>query len=258
MSNISESLTNLPLWAVFGFTVISIFLAFKAGELLGKRHRLTAGKEDRSPIGSIVGATLGLLAFLLAFSFGLASSRFDERRTLVIDEANAIEATYLRSGYLEEPHRKQIRELLKEYVSVRVEAVTPGKLEQGLKRSEELQEELWEHTVLIAKANLNSDIGALFIESLNDLISLHAKRVHVGVRFRIPFIVWAMLYVVTFLSMGCLGYQFGLVHTSYIGITILLILTFSSVIFLIWDLDRPTEGFIKVSQQSLIDLMHKF
>lgn len=258
MDNISYLLDTPPLWSIFIFTFVFILLAFKGGEILGKRHRLTAEKEDHSPIGSIVGSTLGLLAFLLAFSFGLAASRFDERRTLVIDEANAIGTAYLRAGYLAEPYRKQIRDLLKEYVSIRLEALKPGKLEQGVKRSDELQDQLWQQAVAVAENNLNSDLVALFVQSLNDIIDLHTKRVNVGIRFRIPFIVWIMLYAVTFLSIGSLGYQFGLVHTHYTGITILLILTFSSVILLIGDLDRPQEGFIKVNQQSLIDLMNKF
>lgn len=258
MNDISHLLLSLPLWSIFIFTFILLLLAFKSGEILGKRHRLTAEKEDRSPIGSIVGATLGLLAFLLAFSFGLAASRFDERRTLVIDEANAIGTTYLRAGYLSEPYRRRIRDLLKEYVFVRIEALKPGKLEQGIKKSEELQDQLWQQAVNVAENNFDSDLVALFVKSLNEVIDLHTKRINVGIRFRIPFIVWAMLYVVTFLSIGSLGYQFGLVHTRYIGITVLLILTFSSVILLIWDLDRPQEGFVQVSQQSLVDLMNKF
>ena len=258
MHHISQALAVLPLWSIFIFTFISIMLAFKAGEILGKRHRLTTEKEDRTPIGSIVGATLGLLAFLLAFSFGLSASRFDERRTLVIDEANAIGTTYLRAGYLEEPYRKHIRDLLKEYISVRIEALKTNQLEQGIKRSEELQDQLWQQAVAVTERNFNSQMIALFVQSLNEVIDLHAKRVNVGIRFRIPFVVWAMLYFVTFLSIGSLGYQLGLVHTRYIGIIILLILTFSSVILLIADLDRPQEGFIKVSQESLMDLMDKF
>lgn len=257
MNNFSNLLVSLPLWGIFVFTFIWIWLAFTSGEILGKWHRM-AEKEDRSPVGSIVGAMLGLLAFLLAFSFGLAASRFDERRVLVIDEANAIGTTYLRAGYLADPYRRQIRDLLKEYVFVRLEALKPGKLEQGVKRSEELQDRLWQQAVVVAEKNLDSDLIGLFVQSLNEVIDLHAKRVNIGIRFRLPFIVWGMLYAVTFLSIGIVGYQFGLAHTRYTGMPILLTLTFASVILLIADLDRPQEGLIKVSQQSLVDLMDKF
>ena len=51
----------------------------------------------------MVAATLALLAFILAFTFGLAGSWFDVRRRLVVDEANAIGTTYLRAGMLPSP-----------------------------------------------------------------------------------------------------------------------------------------------------------
>jgi hypothetical protein len=75
----------------------------------------------------MVGATLGLLAFILAFTFGLAAARFDTRRQLLLDEANAIGTTYLRAGMLPE-RGQQVRDLLRHYVAARLEAVQPGKL----------------------------------------------------------------------------------------------------------------------------------
>lgn len=258
MAQMIEFFLGIPIWAIFTFTFFFVFVAFELGIFLGKKHRETAEQEDRSPIGSIVAAALGLLAFLLAFTFGIAASKFDERRNLVVEEANAIGTTYLRAGYLQEPNRTALRELLKEYVAVRLDAIKPGKIVEGIKKSEEIQDQLWIQATVIAEKNPDSVIGGLFIQSLNETIDLHTKRVYLGLRVRIPIIIWGVLYFVTMLSIGCLGYQFGLFHTRYIGITLLLILTFSSVITLITDLDRPQEGFIHVTQQSLVDLMQKF
>jgi hypothetical protein len=214
-------------------------------------------EEDRSPIGSIVAATLGLLAFLLAFTFGIAVSKFDERRMLVLEEANAIGTTYLRAGYLPQPHRDEIKNALKEYVRTRIEAMDSENVARGIKKSEELQTQLWAHAIVIAEQYPNSIVAGLFIQSLNDVIDLHAKRVNVGMHIRIPAIIWIVLYFVTVLAIGTVGYQIGLVHSRYMGITLPVILMFSSVIVLIADLDRPQEGFIKISQQSLIDLQEK-
>lgn len=256
MNDFLKLLTTLPLWGILLITFIAILLSFKCGELLGKRHRSQGKKEDSGPIGSIVGATLGLLAFLLAFTFGIASARFDERRTLVINEANAIGTTYLRAGYLPLASEREIRALLKKYLAVRLEALTPEHIVQGVKESLDLQHQLWQQAVEVAHQNFDSDLVALFVQSLNEVFDLHRKRVNAGIYLRIPFVIWVMLYVVTFLSMGTLGYQCGLVHTHYIGVSILLMLTFSCVLLLIIDLDHPQEGFINVSQQALIDLKH--
>lgn len=253
-----ELFQDISLFGFLIFTFIVLFLAFEGGVFLGKKHQSISEPKDRSPIGSIVAATLGLLAFLLAFTFGISASKFDERRMLVIDEANAIRTTYLRAGYLPDPYRIEIRKLLKEYVSLRLEALNTGNIEQGVKGSENLQDQLWLQAVAVAEKNSNSEVIGLFIESLNEVIEMHAKRVNLGIYIRIPIIIWIALFFVTILAIGSVGYQIGLIHARYLGISLLLILTFSSVIVLIADLDRPQEGFITVSQQSLIDLIDKF
>lgn len=253
-----ELFQNISLFWFLIFTFIVLFFAFLGGIFFGKKHGLILEPKDRSPISSIVAATLGLLAFLLAFTFGIAASKFDDRRALVIDEANAIKTTYLRAGYLPDSYRIEIRNLLKEYVSLRLEALNTGNIEQGVKESEDLQDRLWLQAVTLAEKNSNSEVIALFIESLNKVIELHTKRINLGIYFRIPLIIWLALFFVTILAIGSLGYQIGLINAHYLGISLLLILTFSSVFVLIADLDRPQEGFIKVSQQSLIDLIDKF
>jgi hypothetical protein len=79
----------------------------------------------------MVGAALGLLAFILAFTFGLAAARFDNRRQVLLDEANAIGTTYLRAGVLPE-RSEQIRTLLRDYVSTRLRAVRSGNIAEGI------------------------------------------------------------------------------------------------------------------------------
>lgn len=253
-----EFFQDLSLFAFLILTFIVLVLAFEGGVLLGKKHRAISEPKDRSPIGTIVAATLGLLAFILAFTFGIAAAKFDERRMLVIDEANAIRTTYLRAEYLPDPYSIEIRNLLKDYVSSRLETVNSEKIEQGVKRAEELQDQLWKHTVALAEKNPNSEVVALFIESLNETIEMHAKRVNLGLYVRIPPIIWLALFFVTILAIGSVGYQIGLIQAHYLGISVLLILTFASVIALIADLDRPQEGFIQVSQRSLSDLIKKW
>jgi hypothetical protein len=250
--------TEIPLWGFFLVTFILMFIAFEGGVFLGKVHRKIIEKEDRTPVGSIVAATLGLLAFLLAFTFGLAANQFEKRRELVVEEANAISTTYLRAGYLKEPHGATIKQLLEEYVSVRLKALQENKTSVGLEKVEGLQKLLWEQAETVAKADMGADMVALFVESLNDVFELHAKRINTGLRIRIPAVVWGMLLFVTFLAFGSVGYQIGLTHSRFIGISALMILTFTAVIVLIADLDRPQEGVLKVSQQSLIDLQQRW
>ena len=204
-------------------------------------------------MGAIVAAGLGLLAFLLAFTFGMAASRFDTRRGLVLDEANAIGTTYLRAALLPEPHRTEIRTLLRDYVDLRLEAVQPGMSVPARERSEELQSRLWAQAVVVAEKQ-PTPITGLFIQSLNEVIDLHAKRVTMGLRNRIPLTIWVALYSTAILAMAGVGYYSGLSSTTRSLATLALAIAFSGILCLIADLDRPQEGLLEVSQQAMVDL----
>lgn len=111
----------------------------EGGYRLGKTKLRDSIARPDSGVGAIVAATLALLAFLLAFVVGFAANIFNERRELVIDEANAIRTAYLRAGYLDEPYRTESRELLREYVDRRLAAREPEKREMAITRSEQIQ-----------------------------------------------------------------------------------------------------------------------
>jgi hypothetical protein len=248
-----EPLDYIPLWVLFGTTVMVIFLAVEAGFRVGRWRQRHAEHERETPVGAIVAAILGLLAFLLAFTFGMAASRFEIRRELVLDEANAIGTTYLRAALVPEPHRTEIRTLLRAYVDLRLEGVEPGMAVPALARSEELQSRLWAQAVLVAEKK-PTPITGLFIQSLNETIDLHAKRVTMGMRNRIPIPIWGALYFTAVLVMVGVGYHEGLTSKTRTLATLVLVVTFSGVLWLLADLDRPQEGLIKVSQQAMIDL----
>ncbi len=97
---VSGPLDYLPVWGLFGATVVVVLLAIEGGHRLGQFRRRRSEEEKEAPVVGIVGATLGLLGFVLAFTFGLAASRFNDRRQIVVEEANAIGTTYLRAGLL--------------------------------------------------------------------------------------------------------------------------------------------------------------
>ncbi len=245
----------LPLWGLFMASVVVMLLSLEASYRLGGYRRQHSQQEKEAPVGAMTGTTLGLLAFLLAFTFGLAASRHDGRRQVILDEANAIGTAHLRAGLLPEPHRTEIRNFLHEYVDVRLEGVQAGKLEPAIRRSEELHGVLWAQAVAVGEKS-PGPIAGLFIQSLNEVIDLHSKRVMLGLRSRIPGSIWAALSLVTILAMSAVGYHTGLTGTIRSPAVLALILTYSTVLLLIADLDRPGEGLLKVSQQTMIDLRH--
>jgi hypothetical protein len=247
-----EPLDILPLWALLVVVLLVVLLSVECGDRLGKRVG-QPGQEPDSPLDEMVGATLALLAFLLAFTFGLAASRYDTRRQLLLDEANAIGTTWLRAAMLPEGG-SEIRSLLRQYVDVRLEVVRTHDLASNIRRSEALHAQLWARTVPIAQKTPDAVVTGLFVQSLNELIDLHAKRLAASVRNRIPLAIWASLYGVTTLSFAVLGYHAGLAGTRRSPAILPVAVAFAVVIWLIADLDRPQEGALTVNQQALIDV----
>ncbi len=252
--SVNAPLDVLPLWALLVATLVGILLAVEGGYRLGRLRGARSKHEKEAPVGGMVAAELGLLAFLLAFTFGMAASRYEARRHVLLDETNAIGTAYLRAGLLPESHRAEVRRLLREYVDVRLAAVQEGSFEAGIRRSNELQGRLWSEAVAAAEKDPRSVSSGLFLQALNEVIDLHAKRLMLAVRNRIPPPVWAVLLAVAVLSFGAMGYHEGLTGTGRSPAVLAIALTFAAVIWLIADLDRPQLGLLRVSQQPMIEL----
>lgn len=223
---------------------------------MGKRRRQQSKEEKDTPVGGMVGATLGLFAFLLAFTFGFAANRFEARQQMALEDANAIRTAYLRAELLSEPHRKIILKLLREDVDVRLEAVRSGKLEPAIRRVKELHALLWEQAAAIGREKRDANFVGPFIQSLTEVINIHSKRALIAQRGRIPGTIWVALYVVGVIALGVMGYYSGLTGTSRSLALLAVAIAFSAVIWLIANLDRPQEGSLKVSQQPMIDVQN--
>jgi hypothetical protein len=250
----TEPLDAIPLWGLLLGTGAVLALAVETGYRLGIWRHAQRPDEEETPIGTMVASILGLLAFVLGFTFSLAASRFDARRQAVLEEANAIGTTYLRTRLLPEPQRAECAKLLREYVDVRVGGIQRGEISEVLSRSVALHERLWTQAAAAAERSSDSIMTAMFIQSLNEAIDLHAERVQVGIRSRIPVVIWAGLTSLAFVGMAAVGYQSGLSATRRSPAMLGLVLAFALVLLLVVDLDRGREGLLRVSQQALIDL----
>ncbi len=245
---------GVPLWLLFVLTCLLTGVALEAGYRLGRWRLRLAKAEMDSPVGTMVGSILALFAFMLAFTFGLGATRFESRRQAALDEANAIGTTYLRAQLLRDPQqRTESTRLLREYVAARLSAAEESKLEESIARSEQIHGLLWAETRKAAASD-PTPITALYIDSLNEMIDLHANRLQAAIRSRIPSTIWAGLMALAVLGMASVGYQAGLSATRRSPTMVGLILAFAGVLLLIADLDRPREGLIVVSQQAIIDV----
>ncbi len=250
----TEPLDILPLWGLFLVASAVYWLVMEGGYRLGKWRHAHMPDERDQPVGAMVASILGLVALVLGFTFSLAASRFDARRTTVLEESNAIGTCYLRARLLPEPQRTEIAKLLREYVDLRLRGVGGSNPNEAIARSEAIHELLWSQAAAAAEKNSASIMTGVFVQSLNDVIDVHAKRLFVGIRSRIPVVIWIGIVGLSMLGLTAVGYQAGLTTTRRSPAMLALVLTFLVVLLLIADLDRGQEGLLRVSQQSLIDL----
>lgn len=247
-------LDGIPVWAAFVLLVLGGLVVFELGYQLGDRWQRRTPDEKEGSTGLLVGSLLALLGFLLAITMGMAADRFNTRRALVLEEANAIGTTYLRAGYLPAPHDQVVRDLLRTYVPLRITSVSSEQLRTNLARSVEIQTALWDEAQGLARETPDSVVLGLFIESLNDVIDLHEERVVAGSYARVPESILILLVLGGALTLAMVGFNAGLSRRrSLVGATIL-ILVMSATITLVIDLDRPRDGFLTTSQQAMIDL----
>jgi uncharacterized membrane protein YidH (DUF202 family) len=247
-----SDLYNYNLLAIFLVSVAVILGASEAGRQLGVRASGRGGKN----IATLESAILALLALMIGFTFAMALSRFEGRREAVLNEANAIGTTALRSRLLPPPHRAEALKLLREYVQIRLDITrrvpSPMEMSAAIARSNELQEALWQQAMAVARKDSGLVPTGLFIQTLNEMIDNQETRLTAG-RNRVPNIVLIALYGIAAIAGGFTGYASGLeARRSRLPVYMTGILI-CAVILLIQDLDRPGAGFITISQQPMID-----
>jgi hypothetical protein len=240
----------IPLWGVFIATLLLVLLAVEGGYHWARStHRSTV--EQVAPVGAMVGALLGLFAFLLTFTFGMAATRYHDRQLALLQETNAIRATYMQAEMLAEPHRTAVRTVLRNYVQERLQWVGVAKAQAGLSWHE-LLDQLWAQAAAVGAHNPGG--VDVFLNSVSAVINLRAERMILRERSHIPSAFWAALYVVAILALAAMGYHGGVAGTHRSPVALAVAIAFAVVILLIAALDRPGEGLVNVSQQAMIDL----
>jgi hypothetical protein len=238
----------------------ALLAAVEVAYRLGRQSRGADDEARRRQIAAIRGAMLGLLTLLLGFTFSMAVERYSVRRDLVVKEANAIGATWLRAGLLPETRRDEARRLLSDFVDVRLRTHTlardPIQLVEGLRRSAEIESKLWQHAEASAR-EAPTAVTATFIATLNQLIDTDAERV-AAARNQIPAGVWLILTAVAGTSCWTSAYAAGHDGVRSIFTSVLLPLTVILVLLLIFDLTHERQGIIGISQQPLVDLQTLF
>lgn len=248
MGSIDERLLAVAVLAL-------LLLAAEAGYRIGRRPAAAAGGTEH--LGALQNAALGLLALLLAFTFSMAVSRYEARKHLVLEEANAIGTTALRAQMLPQPQRAAALVALRDYVATRLAFHEARRgdpaYQQALAGAAHDQQALWELATSASAADPHSLPVSLFVQSLNDTIDVGEKRL-VARESHVPDTVLVLLLVVAVLALGFVGCGAGLAGHRRWPSTSLFALMLALVVTLVVDIDRPRQGLIRVQQESMLRL----
>lgn len=243
-------------WMVIGVVGLLMLVLTEIGFRAGLKLWIAKDEARKGQIGGIQGAVLGLLALLLGFTFSMAVARYENRRDLVLQEANSIGTTFLRASLLPDIRKIAVEEMLRRYVDVRLGFYNAGtdikKIIEAENETAALQREMWAHAIAAAK-EAPTPITATFIHTLNDTIDLDASSL-AALRAKVPSAVWLLVLVVAGIGCCSCGYGAGASGSRSSFSNAMLPLLIAVVITLIADLDRPRQGLVGISQQPLLDL----
>ncbi len=246
------------------FTVIAtvilvlMILANGLGYRIGRMHSKEAalGEKREKIAGTITGAMLALVGFILAIALSMADTHFQARRKLILDEANAIGTSRLRALTLGGAHGTEIVRLLRDYTQLRLDFFNAGedwsRIKPINKETSDLQQAIWDHASAIAGI-APTPVSALLLSSLNEVFDLATSR-RWALEVRVPPYVINLLLILSLVTIGIMGYYFGVCGVRYPILSGFLFVAFTTAIVLVIDLNSPRRGFIQAEQRLLSGL----
>jgi hypothetical protein len=223
------------------------------GAAIGRRMRRRPG-TSHEPVGVVQGALLGLVGLLLAFGLTMAVGRYDNRRSVVVQESNDIGTTFLRAQMLAEPARTSSLDLLRRYTDLAVDLADrvpdSDRFDDDAGRMDELQRALWRRAGDAVRTDPVGTAPRLYVESLNAMIDTHTDRV-TSLRNRVPSTVMVLQVFGSAVAVGVLALYLALLgrglSTALVATTVVIL-----IVFISFDLDRPHRGLITVPDKPLV------
>ena len=239
-------------WHFFSILLLGLWFCVNLGFHF-RRH----DEQNHSQIESARDGLSVLLSLLLGFMLPMAHPHYDQRKELIVDEANAISTVHLRAQILPEPFRGKILGELREYLNSRTdfgkENLDESTLRASLARSKQLLNEMQQQAIALVEQGSNS-VTPIFVQALNQLSDLTEKRL-AAEENRIPTAIWLMVVLIAVLASMITGYS---IRQRYLVEMMVLPLTVAIVMALVAELDSPRSGVIRVGQQSMERLQLEF
>ena len=236
----------LPTFAILGF-------------MTGRSNRnrkIASGEEVDLRAGEAsLGAIMALLGLLLAFSFGSALSLLESRKSDIITEANALGTAFLRADYLPEPARGELKAVLYDYAQTRIIPETGGIVSIDdarafIERSLAAQERLWPVTLAATAEPLPPAIVTFVAGSVNDVLDAHQVRMR-SISVPVTELSQVIVVVTALAALFLLGNRAGIAGRTLTWRTYVFAGLLFVVMMTVLDVQRASQGFIRVDQTAL-------
>ena len=244
---------------LFDYPVLIFFVSFALlwfANWVGSRlraRRKNISEEERPDFDIVLGAALTLLGLVIGFSFSMAVGRYDQRKNYEEAEANAIGTEYLRADLLPEAHGAQVRELLRQYLDLRIQHYD-ARNNDDLRRIDadtaRVQGELWTAASASVKEQQPISVVTLTVGGMNDVLNSQGYT-EASWRYRVPGAAWMLLFAIAICCCVLFGFQ---ARRAEPKLAIVLPLLVAIAFFLIADIDSPRRGVIRVHPQNLESL----
>jgi hypothetical protein len=226
--------------------LVAMLVCEEVGRRLGMRRARLDPEGARAGAGVVEGAIFALLGLLIAFTFSGAASRFDDRRKLIVEEANAIGTAYLRIDLLPAAVQPEMRDAIRRYVDTRLATYRAvpdmDKVKLELERGNALQQEIWKKAVA---ASVGSQAMMLVLPALNEMIDITTTRT-TAVQMHPPLVIFVLLCGLALLSALLAGDAMAggkkrdWIHMATFALAL------AGAVYIILDMEFPRVGFIRV------------
>lgn len=253
---------NLALTASFSAAGLffGMLMLFEVGRRIGTARLARDPDGVAQGAGPVEAAVFGLLGLLLAFTFSGAASRFEARRHLVAEEANAIGTAYLRIDMLPGDAQPKMRQLFHRYLDKRLETyrnVSDAAATQAMHSDAvALQGQIWTAAVSACRRpDAPAQAAMLVLPALNQMIDITTTRI-VASRNHPPIVIFLLLAGLSLVSALLIGYVMCGTKVRSWFYMLVVATTMSLTLYVILDLEFPRLGLIRVdaADQVLIEL----
>jgi len=245
---------------------LGLFAACILMVILGKGVRQKYLKDDqefKGGVNSLVGALFGLWGFILAFTFGNSYTRFENIRTMMVEEANIIRTVILRTETLPDSMRTPFREDLKKYLQARIDYYEQATNAELFKKSTEdasaAGKRLWAQAASATLVNGYTLSGNNMMNNLSAMYDMGTRRDALllsGIPAPISFMLFFMAIMISFIG----GFTSVSIKAKEWILIAGFILLACIIIYITLDLARPMRCLIKpdIGQDKIVQLQKLF